>query len=92
VRLTIAQTATFVTLWKQLRLDDEDLRQLERVVMEEPSGGVIMRNTGGVRKMRFSPASRGSGKSGAYRVCYRHFPVHEIVFLLLILRRMSRRI
>jgi len=84
VKLTLAQTATFAALWKHWRLDDEDLRALERQVMENPPAGKVMRNTGGVRKTRFAPPSRGSGKSGAFRVCYLYFPAHEIVFFVLI--------
>lgn len=52
--------------------------------MENPLAGNVMRNTGGVRKMRFAPPSRGSGKSGAFRVCHFYFPVHEIVYFVLI--------
>lgn len=46
--------------------------------------GKVMRSTGGVRKIRFGPPSRGSGKSGGYRVCYLYFPAHEIVYFVLI--------
>jgi hypothetical protein len=84
VKLTLAQTALFVSLWKRQRLDDDDLRELERQVMDNPLAGKVMRNTGGVRKMRFAPPSSGSGKSGGYRVCYLYFPAHEIVFFLLL--------
>jgi hypothetical protein len=52
--------------------------------MEQPLGGKVMRNTGGVRKTRFAPPSRGFGKSGAYRICYVYFPAHEMVFFLLL--------
>jgi hypothetical protein len=84
VKLTLAQTATFVSLWKRYRLDDGDLRSLEREVMTNPLAGKVMRNTGGVRKVRFAPPSRRSGKSGAYRVCYLYFPAYDIVFFVLI--------
>jgi hypothetical protein len=84
VRLTLAQTATFATLWKRWRLRDSDLGALERQVMENPLSGKVMRNTGGVRKTRFAPPSSGSGKSGAYRVCYLYFPAHEIIYFVLI--------
>lgn len=52
--------------------------------MENPLCGKVVRNTGGVRKTRFAPPSRGSGKSGAYRVCYFYFPVHDLVCFVLI--------
>ena len=68
VTLTLAQTATFASLWKHGRLDDNDLSALERQIMENPLCGKVMRNTGGVRKARFAPPSQRSGKSGAYRV------------------------
>jgi hypothetical protein len=84
VRLTLAQTATFASLWKRWRLSDDDLRALERQVMENPLAGRVMRNTGGVRKVRFAPPSSGTGKSGALRVCYFYFPVHEMVCFVLI--------
>jgi hypothetical protein len=84
VKLTLAQTTTFASLWKHWRLSDDDLRELERQLMENPLAGKVMRKTGGVRKTRFAPPSRGSGKSGAYRVCYLYFPAHEIVFFMLI--------
>jgi|SRR5687767_5928725 len=84
VRLTLAQTATFVILWRHWRLTDADLAALERQVMDNPLAGKVMRNTGGVRKLRFAPPSLGRGKSGAYRVCYLYFPAHETVFFVLI--------
>jgi hypothetical protein len=84
VKLTLAQTATFASLWRHWRLDDEDLRALERQIMENPLCGKVMRNTGGVRKCRFAPPSRSSGKSGGYRVCYFYLPAHEIAYFVLI--------
>ncbi|HEX3358767.1 MAG TPA: type II toxin-antitoxin system RelE/ParE family toxin [Tepidisphaeraceae bacterium] len=84
MKLTLAQTATFASLWKYWGLNDEDLRALERQVMDQPSAGKVMRNTGGVRKVRFAPASRGSGKSGGFRICYLYFPAHDAVYFLLI--------
>jgi hypothetical protein len=84
VKLTLGQTAAFASLWKHWKLDDEDLRALERMVMENPLCGKVMTRTGGVRKTRFAPPSRGSGKSGAFRVCYLYFPRHETVFIVLI--------
>jgi hypothetical protein len=84
VKLTLGQTTAFASLWKRWRLSDDDLRELERQVMENPLAGKVMRRTGGVRKTRFAPVSSGSGKSGAYRVCYLYFPAHETVFFILI--------
>ena len=82
--LTLAQTATFVSLWKHWRLTDPDLRELERQVMDNPLAGPVIRNTGGVRKTRFAPPSRGGGKSGGFRVCYLHVPTHSFVCFVLV--------
>ena len=84
MKLTLAQTATFASLWKHWELGDDDLRRLELQLMENPLAGKVMRNTGGVRKVRFAPASRGSGKSGGFRVCYFYFPAYEIIFFVLV--------
>ena len=84
MKLTLSQTTTFAALWKHWRLSDDDLSALERQVMENPIAGKVMRNTGGVRKMRFAPPSIRSGKSGAYRVCYFYFPAYEIVCFVLL--------
>lgn len=84
MRLTLAQTVTFVSLWKYWRLSDDDLRALERQIMENPVAGKVMRSSGGVRKTRFAPPSSGTGKSGAYRVCYLYFPAHELVYFVLL--------
>ena len=92
VKFTLAQTATFASLWKHWRLNDDDLRALERQAMENPLSGKVMRNTSGVRKMRFAPPSRGSGKSGGFRVCYFYFPDHEIIFFVLLFPKNEQRI
>jgi hypothetical protein len=84
VKLTLAQTATFASLWSHWRLNDNDLRALERQLMENPLAGKVMRNTGGVRKTRFAPPSSGAGKSGGYRVCYFYFPAREAVYFVLL--------
>lgn len=82
--LTFIQTAMFVAQFRRLRLTDEDLQQLEKMLIENPEGGKVMARTGGVRKIRFAPPSRRTGKSGALRVCYAWFPAYGTVGLYLI--------
>jgi hypothetical protein len=69
MHLSFVHLPVFSARWKQARLGDEDLRALERCILENPESGAPMGGTGGLRKMRFAPPSRRSGKSGAYRVC-----------------------
>lgn len=49
--------------------------------MKSPQAGLVMASTGGLRKVRFAPPSRRSGKSGAYRVSYVYFRLAETVVL-----------
>ncbi|WP_294155203.1 type II toxin-antitoxin system RelE/ParE family toxin [uncultured Selenomonas sp.] len=66
--------------WKELGLTDEDLRRLQRELLQNPKAGDVMRGTGRLRKMRFS--FEHQGKSGSTRVCYVDFEVQEAIYLL----------
>lgn len=71
---------SFMARWKSLGLGDEDLRRLELQLLENPKIGAVMKETGGVRKVRFAFENRG--KSGSVRVIYIDFEVYEKIFLL----------
>lgn len=49
-------------------LDDDEYRALQSSLMLRPEAGPIIKNSGGVRKIRWR--SRGKGKSGGVRVIY----------------------
>ena len=66
--------------WKAMGLDDDDLRRLQEELLTDPKVGKVMRETGGVRKIRF--AFEQQGKSGSARVIYVDFEVHEKLYLL----------
>jgi hypothetical protein len=57
MKLTIAQVSAFVAEWRKLRLTDEDLAALEKMIMDHPDAGAVMAGTGGIRKLRFAPPS-----------------------------------
>jgi hypothetical protein len=82
MRLTLAQTREFASQWRRLGLTDDDLRKLENLLLADPNVGKPMAGTGGLRKMRFSPPSWHTGKSGATRVGYSYFPVFETIYLI----------
>jgi len=48
-------------------LDDDAMRELERVLIERPDAGGAISQTGGARKIRIH--ARGHGKRGGARVC-----------------------
>ena len=82
MRFVFVQLPAFVADWRRLRLTDEDLQALEAALMERPDGGDVMRGTGGLRKVRFAPPTWATGKSGATRVCYAHFPQYRRIYLV----------
>jgi hypothetical protein len=88
--LTFIQAAAFVAEFRRLRLTDEDLQNLEQMLIENPLSGKVMPRTGGVRKVRFAPPSRGTGKRGALRVCYAWFPAHSTIGLFLVYPKSER--
>ena len=79
--LQFVQFPTFLRDWKRLWLGDDALRALERELITSPDKRPIIEQTGGLRKLRFTPPDAGRGKSGAYRVCYAYFPAFGTVAL-----------
>jgi hypothetical protein len=72
---SIPATAVFVELPSFERhraqyLDDEAFRYLQDLLMRNPIAGDPIRETGGLRKLRFADARRGKGKRGGLRVVY----------------------
>lgn len=57
----------FISRAKQL-LDEEERNNLIYYLSTHPKSGVIIKGTGGIRKLRWS--RKGKGKSGGVRVIY----------------------
>ena len=67
--------ATFIELaaFQRFRtnyLDDDAYKELQQDMMRDPEAGAVIRDTGGLRKLRFADARRGKGKRGGLRVIY----------------------
>ena len=62
-------------------LSDEDMNRVEEELLVSPERGALLRETGGVRKMRAAP--EGRGKSGGARIAYLHLPDRETVYFLI---------
>jgi len=62
-------------------LSEDDIRELECTLLENPREGPVMRGTGGVRKVR--AATEGRGKSGSARVIYLYVEAREKIYFLL---------
>lgn len=73
----------FERLWKKIGLDfDLDMEALEILFMLNPEGHPIVKGTGGIRKLRFSPRGWKVGKSSGVRVYYLYLPESSLVFWL----------
>ena len=80
--LSFLEPRAFLNAWKRCGLDDRDLAALQIAIMIDPKGHPVVKNTGGLRKIRFSPGGSSSGKSSAFRACYAYFEEYGIVLML----------
>ena len=62
-------TEPFNRCWKAMGLSDENLKELEAYLLENPQKGSVIKGTGGARKLRFS-LDNNQGKSSGARIIY----------------------
>ncbi len=63
-------------------LSDEEYRRIQLALLVRPDQGVLIRGSGGLRKLRWGV--RGRGKRGGVRVIYYWHPGEQTLYLLLI--------
>jgi hypothetical protein len=51
-------------------LEDDDFRDLQNILLNNPEAGVVIEGTGGLRKLRYPDRRRGKGRRGGMRVIY----------------------
>lgn len=73
-------TNFFDECWKSMGLKDEDLRNFQNFLLQNPVVGDLIENTGGVRKVR---QNLGTGKSHGARVIYIDFEKYERLYCLM---------
>ena len=79
---TFIEVPMFTKKWHELGLTDEELRNLENVLLENPKAGDAIQGTGGLRKIRVSMESKGKGKRGGARVIYVDIEVKETIYFI----------
>jgi hypothetical protein len=84
MELTFVYSPGFVAEWERQRLTDADLEALEDAIGMSPDGPPVVGGTGGLRKMRFAPPSRHTGKRGSMRVGFAYFRVKSAIFVVTI--------
>jgi hypothetical protein len=77
--LTVVETPSFLKDAKKL-LDDEEREAIVNYLSSNPTAGVLIKGTGGIRKIRW--AREASGISSAYRVIYFFYSTEIPLFLL----------
>ncbi|MCC8379102.1 type II toxin-antitoxin system RelE/ParE family toxin (plasmid) [Xenorhabdus stockiae] len=73
------ETSLFTRQIKEIATDEE-LKELQRELIESPEKGDLIRGTGGLRKIRMAIGSQG--KSGSARVIY-FLATEEIIYLVM---------
>jgi hypothetical protein len=81
MRREFVEIELFMKTWEAIGLTDDDLRDLQQVLLENPNTGAVIQGTGGARKMRI--AFYGKGKSGSGRVIYVDFAVSDRIYLIM---------
>lgn len=73
------ETAMFTRQISQIATDDE-LKELQKELIESPDKGDLIQKTGGLRKIRMATGSQG--KSGSTRVIY-FLATPEVIYLVM---------
>ena len=73
------ETPMFTRQIKQIATDDE-LKELQKELIESPDKGDLIQKTGGLRKIRM--ATGNQGKSGCARVIY-FLATAEVIYLVM---------
>jgi len=77
----IIETSVFTRRVLKL-MSDEDYRELQLVLAENPQCGAVIRGSAGLRKIRW--ARSGRGKRGGVRAIYYWARAHETLLMLLV--------
>ena len=70
---------------RQNYLDADEYRLLQAALMANPAAGVLIRGSGGIRKIRWAAA--GTGERGGLRVIYYWITKRDHVLLLTMYRK-----
>jgi hypothetical protein len=79
--MVIVETPIFTKLINEIMSDDE-YKELQEALVIKPDLGVLIKNSGGLRKVRWSVDGRG--KSGGVRVIYYWMTENEQLYMMYI--------
>ena len=76
------EVPTFTAKSRELGLTDEDLRELQKVLLQNPKKGDSIAGTDGLRKIRIPMENRGKGKRSGARVLYVDVEIKELIYFI----------
>lgn len=77
--MVIIETPIFTKLIKSM-MSDEEYKELQEALIYRPTSGALIKNGGGLRKVRW--ALEGRGKSGGVRIIYYWMTADEQIYML----------
>lgn len=79
--LEFRETDLFTAQITQL-LSDQEYAELQGVLVVQPDAGDLIRDTGGLRKIRWGQQKRGKGKRSGIRVIYYWRVSESLIYML----------
>ena len=79
--MVFIETSIFTRMVTSL-LSDDEYREFQNVLLEDPAVGDLIKGGGGIRKIRF--AVKGRGKSGGVRTIYFWAKAKDQIYMLVI--------
>ena len=64
-------------------LSDDEYGDLQQVLLSNPEAGDVIRQSGGLRKVRWRSGAKGIGKRGGIRVIYYWYVGEDEIYMLL---------
>lgn len=83
MKLVFFETPLF-SRYRPHYLTEEDYRELQNTLLQNPEFGDVMQGTGGFRKMRWHDNRRQKGKRGGLRIIYYYFIEQHQIWLFTI--------
>lgn len=87
--LYFIETRVFTKRISALGLE-ENLRELQNALVDDPDAGDVDAGTGGLRKVRMRDRRRSKGKRSGARVHYLYLEAHSVVYLLFVYGKNER--
>ena len=63
-------------------LSDDEYAELQGALIVDPEAGDVIKETGGLRKLRWSQVRRGKGKRSGVRVIYYWYATGSLIYML----------